>query len=182
MPADPPNVSDAQTMRPGSSGSESSGPGIVDRVRERAGAQLTSQKDRATDGIGTIAQAVRKTTQELRNDKHDGMADYVERAADQLDRLSAHLKGKDVGELFREAGDLARRKPVVFVGSAFVIGLLGARFLKSSRQGSAPAHPAWQRRGNNPGAEPLYRASSSYEADASRYRSGRIPSADVENL
>lgn len=169
-------------MRPGSHGSESGDQGFVDRVRERAGAQLTSQKDRATDGIGTIAQAVRKTTQELRNDKHEGMADYVERAADQLDRLSAHLKGKDVGELFREAGDLARRKPVVFVGSAFVIGLLGARFLKSSRQSTDAAQPAWQRRGTSPGAEPLYRTSSSYQEGVSRYGSDRIPSADAENL
>jgi hypothetical protein len=31
---------------------------------------------------------------------------------------------------------LARRQPAVFIGSAFALGLVGARFLKSSRQQS----------------------------------------------
>lgn len=112
---------------------------IVERVRERADAQLTTQKDKATDGIGTIARAIRGTTQELREQQHDTLAQYVDRAADELERLSSRLKNKDVGDLFRDAQKLARRQPVVFVGAAFAIGLLGARFLKSSApQSSLP--------------------------------------------
>jgi hypothetical protein len=42
------------------------------------------------------------------------------------------LRNKDVGELFQDAQRLARRQPVAFVGAAFVLGLVGARFLKSS--------------------------------------------------
>ena len=54
----------------------------MDRVRERAGEQLTNQKDRATEGIGTIAHAVRNTTQELREHQHETIAEYVTSAAD----------------------------------------------------------------------------------------------------
>jgi hypothetical protein len=121
--------------------------GFVGRVRERASAQFTTQKDRATDGLGTIAEAVRKTTQELRRDKHDTAAEYVERAADGLERVSRHLKGKDLGELFRDATNFARRRPVMFVGSAFALGLVTARFLKSSPSGASSTTPAWQRMG-----------------------------------
>ena len=134
--------------------------GIVKRVRDRAGAQFATQKDMATDGIGTIARAVRRTTQELREQQHDTMADYVDRAADQLERLSSGLKKKDVGELFRDAQSLARRQPAMFVGSAFAIGLLGARFLKSSSPDRGYQQPAWQRVGRNEGgsqASPEYR-------------------------
>ncbi len=60
--------------------------GWMDRVRERAGEQLTNQKNRATEGIGTIAHAVRNTTQELREHQHETMAEYVTSAADQLER------------------------------------------------------------------------------------------------
>jgi hypothetical protein len=123
------------------SGEKGDGPhfGIVERVRERADAQLRTQKDKATDGIGTIARAIRGTTQELREQQHDTLAQYVDRAADELERLSSRLKNKDVGNLFQDAQKLARRQPVVFVGAAFAIGLLGARFLKSSApQGSLP--------------------------------------------
>ena len=132
--------------------------GIVDRVRERAGAQLATQKDMATDGISTIARAVRRTTQELREQQHDTMAGYVDRAADQLERLSSGLKNKDIGQLFRDAQSLARRQPAMFVGSAFAIGLLGARFLKSSAPGRGHQQPMWQRVGRDAGvASPAYR-------------------------
>ena len=125
--------------------------GLVDRVRERAGAQLATQKDMATDGIGTIARAVRRTTQELREQQHDTIADYVDRAADQLERLSSGLKNKDIGELFRDAQSLARRQPAMFVGSAFAIGLLGARFLKSSSPDRGDQQRAWQGVGRRAG-------------------------------
>jgi len=129
--------------------------GIVERVRERAGAQLTTQKDRATDGIGTIARAVRRTTQELREERHETLAEYVERAADQLERLSSGLKNRDVGDLFRDAQKMARRQPVMFVGSAFALGLLGARFLKSSSPEGA-RQPAWQRVAANVDPSPAH--------------------------
>ena len=114
-------------------GTESQGEGgIADKVRERAAAQLTTQKDRALDGLGGVAQAVRKTTQSLREQQHGTLAGYVEQAADQIERLSRNLKQKDIGELVSDAQRLARRQPALFVGSAFAIGLLGARFFKSS--------------------------------------------------
>jgi putative cell wall-binding protein len=111
---------------------QTSGHGIADRVRERASAQLTTQKERATDGLGTIAQAVRQSTQQLRNQQHETIALYIEQAADQLERFSTRLKEKNVSELLHDAQQLARRKPALFIGGAFALGLLGARFLKSS--------------------------------------------------
>ena len=110
----------------------SGGAGLMDRVKESATSQLGAQKDRATDGIGSVAQAVRQSTQQLRDQKHETIAQYVEQAADQLERFANRLKDKNVGDLAREAQDLARRRPAIFIGSAFALGLLGARFIKSS--------------------------------------------------
>jgi hypothetical protein len=111
--------------------------GIVDRVRERAAAQLSSQKDKATDGLGTVASAVRQTTQSLRDQQHETVAHYVEQAADQIERLSERLKNKDVRELLDDVQQLARRQPALFIGGAFALGLMGARFLKSSADRSS---------------------------------------------
>jgi hypothetical protein len=108
------------------------GNGIVGRIRETAAAQLNSQKDKATEGLGTVASAVRETTQNLRTQQHDVAARYVEQAADQIERFSARLREKDVMELLSDAQQLARRRPALFVGAAFAAGLIGARFLKSS--------------------------------------------------
>jgi len=101
---------------------------------------LSSQKDRALDGVGGVTQAIRQTTETLRDQRHDVVARYVEQIAGQVDRMAQSLRQKDVGELLDDAQRLARRQPAFFVGSAFVIGLLGARFLKSS-----PPNPLYRR-------------------------------------
>lgn len=134
----------AQQQAHGNSGEKH---GFVERVREQAGAQLATHKDSATEGMGTIAQAVRRTTAELRETKHETMAEYVEQAAVRLERWSEQLKHKDIGELLQQAQNLARRQPVAFVGSAFALGLFGARFLKSRppRQMVHSSGGSWQR-------------------------------------
>jgi hypothetical protein len=106
--------------------------GLMGRVRERATAQLSTQKDRATDGLGSVAQMVRQSTQQLRENKHDSIAQYVDKAADQIDRFSTELRNRDVSDLVNDVQRFARRQPALFVGSAFAIGVIGARFLKSS--------------------------------------------------
>lgn len=127
---------DERNSSPSAGKNESAqGAGIADKVRERAAAQLNTQKNRATDGIGSVAQVARETTQHLRERQHETVAGYVEQAADQLERFSQGLKNKDVGELVEDAQRLARRQPALFVGGAFALGLAGARFFKSS-----PAH------------------------------------------
>jgi hypothetical protein len=133
--------------------------GIAGRVRKQATAQLATQKDRATDGLGSVAQAVRDTTQHLRAQQHDTVARYAEQAADQIERFSQRLKEKDVSELLGDAQQLARRQPALFIGGAFALGLLGARFLKSSSPRSAMQDRDDYRResGYTPGT---YRSSS----------------------
>lgn len=113
------------------------GAGLMDRVRERAAAQLSSQKDRATDGLGSVAQAVRQSTQHLRDNHQETIAQYVDRAADRIDRFSAQLRDRDVSEIVDDVQRFARQQPALFVGSAFALGILGARFLKSSSDRAA---------------------------------------------
>jgi hypothetical protein len=121
--------------------------GIVNRVKESATAQLTNQKDRGTDALGSVAQAVRSSTQRLRDEQHDTIAGYVDKAADQIESWSRRLKEKDIDELLTDVQRLARRQPAVFIGSAFALGLVGARFLKSSRQQDDYGYGSESRRG-----------------------------------
>lgn len=109
---------------------------LIDRVRDSATAQLSTQKNRATESLGTIARAVRDTTEPLRNNQQDGIAQYVERAAEQIDRFSNQLRERDVKELIDDAQRFARRQPALFIGAAFAAGMLAARFLKSSSTAS----------------------------------------------
>ena len=117
--------------------SSASARSVMERVRSTATEQLSNQKSRATDGLGSVAHAVRQTTQPLRDNQQDFIAQYVEKAADQIERLSDQLRDKEVSELVSDAQRFARRQPAVFIGAAFAAGVLAARFLKSSNQGTS---------------------------------------------
>lgn len=126
--------------------------GLVSSIKERATTQLATQKDRATEGIDTLAHAVRQTTDRLRDEQHETAAQYVERAAEQLERLSTGLRQKDVNELLQDAQRLARRRPALLIGGSFAAGLLVARFLKSSRE-SRPGEYGWAEPGTTSGVQ-----------------------------
>jgi hypothetical protein len=77
------------------------------------------------------------------------VAQVAEQAAERVERVSGYLREKDIDQLVREAEDFARRQPALFLGGAFALGVLGARFLKSSGkqanqgggQGKQPEQP-----------------------------------------
>ena len=158
---------------PAAGESASGGTRIVDQVKDKAAAQLNAQKQRATDGLGSVASAVRQTTERLRAEQHDTVAAFVERAADQIERFSNHLRDRDLNELVGEAQRFARQQPAVFIGSSFAAGLLAARFIKASRPeryderglGSVGAAPGDRTYGS--GFEP-----SSFERSTTSFGSG----------
>lgn len=160
-------ISDINTSASGTQGEASRGnAGMMSKVREKATEQLSTQKDKATDGLGSVAQAVRQSTQQLRDQQHDTLAGYVEQAADQIDRLSKTLRNKDIGELFEDAQRLARRNPSLFIGSAFVLGVVGARFLKSS---SRPDSDDSRRDGDGRGWQRTGYEATGYTSESSIY-------------
>jgi hypothetical protein len=116
----------------------------MDKLRNGATSQLGTQKDRAIDGVSSVTQAVRQSTQQLRDSQHETIAQYVDQAVDGVDRFVEQLKRKDVNELVRDAQQFARRNPAVFVGAAFGVGVLAARFLKSSSKHESSRDGDWR--------------------------------------
>src|SRR4026208_1621419 len=106
--------------------------GMVDRVKQTAAAQLTTQKTRATEAIGSVAAALRQSSHPLRDNNQTMLADYAGKAADQLEQFSTRFRERDLTELMDDVNRFARRRPALFVGAAFAVGALAARFLKSS--------------------------------------------------
>ena len=125
--------------------------GMVDRVKDTAAAQLTTQKMRATEALGSVAAAIRQSSQPLRDNNQAMLADYAGKAADQLEQFSARLRERDLTELMDDAKRFARRQPALFVGIAFAAGVIAARFLKSSPDGQRRFRSS-QARGYTPAA------------------------------
>jgi hypothetical protein len=102
------------------------------RAIDQVESQIEHRKERAATSLGDVAQTLRSASHQL--SEHERMAHYMERAADRVDELANFLNSHDVAEMVDDIEDFARRQPAVFVGGAFALGMLGARFLKSSRR------------------------------------------------
>jgi hypothetical protein len=107
----------------------------ADDLRHRAAdevqARVEGQKERAAESLEGVARSLRSASEQMSDEM--GIGRYMARAAEQVDNLASFLNNREVTDLMHDVEDFARRQPAAFVGSAFALGLLGARFLKSSR-------------------------------------------------
>lgn len=117
---------------------------LKEQVTAQATDKLSSQKDVASDGLNTVAHAFRQTSEQLRGNDQEGIAQYVDRAAGQVEQFAGYLAKSDLRGLARDAESFARREPALFLGGALAVGLLAARFLKSSSQGGQRGSSSWQ--------------------------------------
>lgn len=147
------------------------------QLREKAEEGLSSQKHRATDQISSVSSALRDTSANLRNRDQDSIAGIVESAAEQVDRLSGYVRDRSVGELVDEVEDIARREPALFLGGAALLGIFGARFLKSSERRRMRTSD----RGGTPYGDTRYGDTRYIDRDRVRSRETSIPrSTDTE--
>ena len=116
----------------GSSSSGGNGQGIAQTLRDTTYRGLDSQKARASETLGSFAGAVRGMTQPLKDGGQAGVADYVNKAADGIERWASQLGEQDIDDAMRAVQQFARRQPALFLGIAFTAGIVAARFLKSS--------------------------------------------------
>jgi hypothetical protein len=106
---------------------------ITDQAAEQVTSRLDMGKEYLVGTMTEVAQALRKTGQHLRDDGSQPMlAQYADRGAEQIERMSGHMRQRDTTELLAEVEWFARRQPMVFAGGAFALGMLAVRFLRSS--------------------------------------------------
>jgi hypothetical protein len=102
------------------------------QARERATSSLADSRRQAADQVGGIANALHSAGQHLRGEQQERIAGLADSVADQIDQVAGYLRDADIQRLARDVEGLARRQPAIVYGAAFALGLLGARFLKSS--------------------------------------------------
>jgi hypothetical protein len=106
---------------------------VFNDAKEIARGKLAEQQESAASSLGSFAQALRKSAQEMQGDgQQASVARIAQTAADGLERFSGSLRNKDLDSMLRDAESLARRQPVLFFGAAVAAGFLAVRFLKSS--------------------------------------------------
>jgi hypothetical protein len=107
---------------------------VQQKATQRVESGLTRQKGQAAETLNTVAQSLIISGQQLRERNQEPVSRYVDQVADRVQRFSNYLQNTDVSEIVDRTEQFARRRPALFLGGAFALGLLGARFLKSSRR------------------------------------------------
>ncbi len=108
----------------------------VDQIQERAVSMVSSRKEEAASQIDGIARALRQTSNHLRDENNEAVAKYANSLADGVEKVSGYLHNNDVNQFLSDAEGFARRQPELFLGAAFTLGLLAARFFRSSSAGN----------------------------------------------
>ena len=106
---------------------------VLGSIKQNVTTRADEQKNRAADGLGGIANVIRNASNELRTE-NEALASYVDSASDQLRRFADQIRQKGVADMMDDVQNFARRRPALFIGGAFLIGIGLARFLKSSAE------------------------------------------------
>lgn len=114
---------------------------IVNQVQQRAGSQLERGKETAATELTTIVNAVRQFGQNLSGEANGPIAryaaEYGDKAADSLERLSKYIREQDPKRILNDVQNFGRRQPALLLGGAFLLGLAGARLIKSSMEAAS---------------------------------------------
>ena len=104
---------------------------VVDRAKGLAHEKVDDQQEKSAGQIGQLARALHHTSEEVTDTM---AAPYIDKAADLLDRLSGSVRDASLRGTIDDTERFARRQPLLFLGGAFTLGLLAARFFKSSER------------------------------------------------
>jgi hypothetical protein len=133
--------------------------------------------------LATYEHALHQTADTLRQDDGYPIANYTDRAADGLGRLSRTLRESDPRELLGKIEEYARKQPAVALGVAIGAGLVLGRFLRNIHAAAQPsatggATPSQQEASASAQADAKAGQSSGAEGAASRpsVGSGAAPS------
>lgn len=106
-------------------------------VADKAVSTIDDQKAGLTGGLTSVAGTIRRVSGTLNDEKsQNGVTEYAalytETAAKKLEQAAKYFERTDLKGLVRDVETYARSNPAIFLGGAFAVGILAARFFKSS--------------------------------------------------
>jgi ElaB/YqjD/DUF883 family membrane-anchored ribosome-binding protein len=108
-----------------------------DKVAEKATSTIEEKKAGLTGSLTSVADSIRQVGDNLNRSTDTGAVteyskQYANTAAEKLESVARYFDNKDLKAIARDAESFARRNPAIFLGGAFALGILAARFFKSS--------------------------------------------------
>ena len=126
-----------------SSGTTSVAEKLTTTATTRVRDALNTSSTQAADKITPYAETFRRAGNHLESQGSPGGGKAVARAADQVQQVSDYLRRSDADRFLGDIESFARRRPWAAGGIGFLLGFMGARFVKASSETrySTTQHP-----------------------------------------
>jgi len=105
---------------------------VLDTVLDEAERLYEQQRKNAVSRVSGFSKIAARSAHALHAVKADGVAEYVEQAAKQVERSTDYLRDRGLSEILEDTGDVIRRNPGAAMGGMFIVGFAITRFLKAS--------------------------------------------------
>jgi hypothetical protein len=120
----------------------------AESLRQQGEGFFAEQKSKAANELTSLSSAIRGAADKLRSDDESHTARYAELAADKLDGVADFIGKQDLRSLASEIERAARRRPELFLGGMFLVGLGISRFLKASSRSDSGYNRDWRTQGS----------------------------------
>jgi ElaB/YqjD/DUF883 family membrane-anchored ribosome-binding protein len=111
----------------------------AEEVRGQVSSQVREQVDtrstQAGEQMSSVADAMRRTGQTLRDEGNEMPAKVTDAVAERAERLGGYLRASNADAILRDVENLARRRPWLFAAGGLALGMVASRFLKASSGG-----------------------------------------------
>jgi hypothetical protein len=105
---------------------------ISGTVKDEAERLFDEQKGKAASKVKRYGKVIHQAAHALKAVKADGLAEYVDVAAEKVEGVTDYLEERNLAQVFQDAGEVARKHPGMTIGGLFIAGFALARFLKAS--------------------------------------------------
>ncbi|HYW30544.1 MAG TPA: hypothetical protein VE869_03480 [Gemmatimonas sp.] len=105
---------------------------LASQAQQKVGEQVRSSVDSGRTRAADTLQQVARTLMQGDETGDNPAAPYMNKAGEQVQRFADYLQNADMRQMMTGAEQFARRQPAVFLGGAFALGVIAARFFKST--------------------------------------------------
>lgn len=149
---------------------------LTGTAKQKLHSELDSRKGPAVSQVKSVSSALEAAASEL-SDSPNWLRSAVAQGAQALQRFGDSVEHKDSRELTREAQQIARANPGMFLAACAAAGFAGARILKAGAEDAA-AGPPEPRRSYEP--DPLVEGSQGASAFPGLNTAGGPAQADPQ--
>lgn len=115
---------------------------LYDKATKTASSKIDEQKSHLASSLAGVAESIRQIGDSFGDEEQPyGIgkltSNYSSTLADKIERASGYLDDRDLSQLMGDIEDFAHRNPALFLGGAFALGIVAARFLKSGNRNQA---------------------------------------------